>query len=70
MTKEKIKAEMGRMATADELANAALSMYGSIKATERNQPRLVLAALPALERAIEKWAEINELEAVPESEGP
>ncbi len=66
--KEQIKAEMARFASADELANAALSIYGAIKATESRQPRLVVAALPALESAIAKWSEITELEPMSEGE--
>lgn len=66
--KQQIRAEMARFASADELANAALRIYGAIKATESRQPRLVVAALPALEQAISKWAETNELEPLSEGE--
>lgn len=65
---QKIKNEMSRLAAADELVNAALSLYGAVKATEIKQPRLVVASLPALERAIERWASLEDYEPQSEAE--
>jgi hypothetical protein len=63
--KAQIRSEFAKFESADQLAAACLSIYGAIKATEARQPRLVCALLPALEKAIENWSEINELESDP-----
>lgn len=68
MTKEAIKAEIAKLEAAQNLANAALSMYGAIKATELKQPRLVLSSLPAVEAAIEAWSNAVEADSMPVSE--
>lgn len=68
MGKKEIQRQMDRFQRADEIANAALLLYGAIKASESRQPRFVLAAVAPLESAIARWAEINETDAMPESE--
>lgn len=62
ITKQQIRAEFAKFQAADVLANAALMLYGALKATEIVQPRLVSACLPAFENAIKAWSEINERE--------
>lgn len=68
MGKKEIQRQMDRFQRADEIANAALLLYGAIKASELRQPRFVLAAVAPLEVAIARWADLSDLDAMPESE--
>lgn len=67
--KAKIQAEMKRIAVTDQLGNAALRMFAAIQITQAKQPAVVLAALPDLQRAVEAWCELQEVELEPQSEG-
>lgn len=40
---------------ADQLEQTLIPLYGAIKATELDQPRLVLTALPKFEDALQNW---------------
>lgn len=66
--KEQVRAEMAQLEAAQNLASAALALYGALRATELRQPRLVLNCLPALESAIEGWSRASEIEPMPASE--
>lgn len=55
-----IRAEIVERKAVDEVFAAVLALYGSIKATELQCPRLVVALIPNLERAIEAYSRVIE----------
>lgn len=56
-----IRAEIVERKSVDEVFAAVLSLYGAIKATELQCPRLVVAVIPNLERAIEAYSKVIEI---------
>lgn len=70
--KAKIQSEIARLKVTSDLANAALRIFAAIQITQLKQPGIVMAALPDLQSAIEKWSDLQELELdelEPQSDG-
>lgn len=63
-----VKAELERFRAAEDIVNAAMLLFASVKVTAAHQPQMVLAMLPHLEKALAAWARLSEIEATPESE--
>lgn len=61
--KEKIRADLDQFAAAERLAETALVLYGAVKLTENQQPRLVVNATAGLQAALEQWQKSVELAA-------
>jgi|WetSurMetagenome_2_1015567.scaffolds.fasta_scaffold10651_7 hypothetical protein len=67
--KARIQAEMRWITVTDQLGNAALRLFAAIQITQTKQPGIVLAAVPDLQRAIEAWCELQEVELEPQCDG-
>lgn len=55
-----IRAEIAERKSVDDVFAAVLTLYGAIKATELQCPRLVLAVIPHLEHAIDAYSKLIE----------